>query len=704
MSNQHTYTNRLANETSPYLLQHAHNPVDWYPWGEEALQMAKQEDKPILLSVGYSACHWCHVMERESFENETIAALMNANFVSIKVDREERPDIDAIYMQAVQALTQSGGWPMTVFLTPDGRPFYGGTYFPPRDRQYGQQTMPGFPRVLTSMAEAYAHNREAVEEQADQIADYLQQRSGSPFRTKGISPVGELPLELLGTASQALSNDFDPTNGGFGSAPKFPNTMSLELLLRIHLHRLAGEITTPAKWDELAIVEASLLHMAHGGIYDHLGGGFHRYSVDAEWLVPHFEKMLYDNALLSLLYLHAYMVTGNPIYNRIVEETLDYVVREMTAPNGGFYSTQDADSEGEEGKFFTWTSEEIKAALLPDDAALFMQYYDVTAQGNFESKNILHIEQDAEIVAAQNEVSLETLQDSLKRSREMLFKIREQRVKPGRDEKILTSWNGLMLRSFAEAARYLNRPDYLQVAIRNAEFLLKELRPNGRLLRTYKDGRAHLNGYLEDYTYLAAGLLALYEASFDPRWFSEARHLLDEAITLFAAEQNGGFFDTGSDHESLISRPKDIMDNATPAGNSVAIDVLLRLAAFTGEESYRQRADDYLRPLADIMVQHPQAFGYVLGALDFALSPVKEFAILGDPRAAATRALVEVINERYLPNSVLACATPTTNEAIQAVPLLANRPLKDGTATAYVCQNFACLAPVSTPEELTQLL
>jgi len=363
--------------------------------------------------------------------------------------------------------------------------------------------------------------------------------------------------------------------------------------LRVHLHRLAGEITTPAKRAELEIVEQSLQHMAQGGIYDQLGGGFHRYSVDAEWLVPHFEKMLYDNALLSRLYLHAYMVTGNPFYSRIVEETLDYVVREMTAPNGGFYSTQDADSEGEEGKFFTWTAAEIESALLHEDALLFMPYYDVTEQGNFEGKNILHVDQDEETVAAQADVSLETLQDSLKRSRAMLFKVREKRVKPGRDEKILTSWNGLMLRSFAEAARYLSRPDYLQVAERNATFLLSELRPNGRLLRTYKDGRAHLNGYLEDYTFLADGLLALYEASFDPHWFVEARRLMDEAITLFADEQNGGFFDTGSDHEALISRPKDIMDNATPAGNSVAIDVLLRLAAFTGDGAYRSRADDY---------------------------------------------------------------------------------------------------------------
>ncbi|HYX51781.1 MAG TPA: thioredoxin domain-containing protein, partial [Ktedonobacteraceae bacterium] len=421
-----------------------------------------------------------------------------------------------------------------------------------------------------------------------------------------------------------LATEFDAVHGGFGNAPKFPNTMSLELLLRIYLHRVRGEMSSNATKSELEMVEVSLEHMANGGIYDQLGGGFHRYSVDAEWLVPHFEKMLYDNALLSRLYLHTYLVTGKPLYERIVEETLDYVVREMVSPQGGFYSTQDADSEGEEGKFFTWTVEEVEAALLPEDAPLFMLYYDVTSAGNFEGKNILHVERDAQSVADEAQVSLDVLQDSLKRSREMLFKRREERVKPGRDEKILTSWNGLMLRSFAEAARYLDRPDYLQVATNNAEFMLRELNQNGRLLRTYKDGRARLNGYLEDYAFLADGLLALYEASFDPRWFGEARRLMDEAITLFADQQNGGFFDTGSDHETLISRPKDIMDNATPAGNSVAVDVLLRLAAFTGEESYRRYADDYLRPLADIMVQHPQAFGHVLSALDFAISQSKE--------------------------------------------------------------------------------
>ena len=705
-TSQHKHTNRLINETSPYLLQHAHNPVDWYAWSGEALQKAQQENKPILLSVGYSACHWCHVMERESFENEETASLMNQHFVSIKVDREERPDIDNIYMQAVQALTQQGGWPMTVFLTPDGRPFYGGTYFPPHDRQYGRETMPGFPRILLTIADYYENRREEVEEQANQLADYLKQRSSTPLRSKegGLNIAGALPLETLGTASRELASEFDPVHGGFGHAPKFPNTMSLEFLLRTHQHRLRGEIGSKATKPELEIVEVSLQHMANGGIYDQLGGGFHRYSVDAEWLVPHFEKMLYDNALLSRLYLHTYLVTGNPLYERIVEETLGYVVREMVSPKGGFYSTQDADSEGEEGKFFIWTPTEIEAALPAEDARLFMLYYDVTREGNFEGKNILHVEQDAQTVAEKAQVGLETLQVSLKRSREMLFKLREERVKPGRDEKILTSWNGLMLRSFAEAARYLDRPDYLQVAANNAEFLLRELYRDGRLLRTYKEGRARLNGYLEDYTFLADGLLALYEASFNPRWFKEARRLMNEAIKLFADEQNNGFFDTGSDHEALISRPKDIMDNATPAGNSVAADVLLRLAAFTGEEEYRRRADDYLRPVADVMVQHPQAFGHAIGALDFAISPSKEIAIAGDPQQPGSRALLEVVNNRYLPNSVLACASPEDSEAIQSIPLLADRPMKAGKATAYVCQNFACLAPVNTPEELEHLL
>jgi uncharacterized protein YyaL (SSP411 family) len=711
----HAHTNRLIHETSPYLLQHAHNPVDWYPWGEEALRKAQAEGKPILLSVGYSACHWCHVMERESFENEDIAALMNKYFVSIKVDREERPDIDSIYMQAVQAITHQGGWPMTVFLTPDGRPFYGGTYYPPADRQYGRQTMPGFPRILMSIAQLYEQQRQDVEEQANQLVDFLRQGSNASLRGRGGKLDEAAPLELLDRASREIATTFDVRYGGFGSAPKFPNTMALEFLLRVYLHKQNGEISAQSEQDtrpgskkrysEREIIESSLQHMANGGIYDHLGGGFHRYSVDAEWLVPHFEKMLYDNALLSRLYLHAYLVTGDLFYRRIVEETLDYVAREMTSPEGGFYSTQDADSEGEEGKFFLWTSEEVEQLLAPQDAAVFMRYYDVTRQGNFEGKNILHVVRDVEKLAGQ--MSVDEVGESLTRSREILFRAREQRIKPGRDEKVLTSWNGLMLRSFAEAARHLGRSDYLQIASNNAEFLLTRLlnhEQGGRLLRTYKDGRARLNGYLEDYAFLADGLLALYEASGEARWFIEARALMDQAISLFADEQNGGFFDTGKDHEELVSRPKDIMDNAIPSGSSVAVDVLLRLAAFTGEYAYRQRADDYLRPLGDLMVQHPQAFGHVLGALDFALSPVKEFAIIGGKDGGETQALLNVINWRYLPGSVLACASADAAAAIEAVPLLADRPLKEGHATAYVCQNFVCQAPVTTPQELEKLL
>lgn len=702
---QHKHTNSLIHETSPYLLQHAHNPVDWYAWHDEALQKAKREDKPILLSVGYSACHWCHVMERESFENEEIAALMNQNFVNIKVDREERPDIDSIYMQAVQAMTQQAGWPMTVFLMPDGRPFYGGTYFPPNDRRYGPETMPGFPTILASIAHAYSQNRQEIEEQATQIADYLQQRSDAPLRRAGSSlPTGTtFSLDLFSKASNALAKEFDTTYGGFGTAPKFPSTMSLELLLRISQHRLKGEVTTPVAIPELEMVELSLRGMANGGIYDQLGGGFHRYSTGKTWLVPHFEKMLYDNALLSRVYLHTYLVTGVPFYRRIVEETLDYVVREMTSPEGGFYSTQDADSEGVEGKFFVWTPAEIEQVLSAEDATLFMPYYDVTRRGNFEGKNILHVQPQVRNTD-ETLVSDEALEESLKQSRALLFAVREKRVKPARDEKILTSWNGLMLRSFAEAGRYLERLDYIEVATKNAAFLLRELRKNGRLLRTYKDGRAHLNGFLEDYAFLADGLLALYEATFEPRWFAEARALMDSAIPLFIDEQNAGFFDTGSDAEALISRPKDIMDNATPAGNSVAVDVLLRLAAFTGEQTYRKRADDYLQPLADVMAQHPQAFGYVLGALDFALSPSKEIAILGPLATDGTLALLEVTNKQYLPNSVLAYYVPGDTQAVQTVPLLADRPLKDDKATAYVCQNFVCQAPVNTAEELSNLL
>ncbi|HLW02858.1 MAG TPA: thioredoxin domain-containing protein [Ktedonobacterales bacterium] len=709
------HTNRLIHETSPYLLEHAHNPVDWYSWGEEALTKAKTEDKPIVLSVGYSSCHWCHVMAHESFENEDIARLMNENFVSIKVDREERPDIDALYMDAVQALTGSGGWPMTVFLTPEGLPFYGGTYFPPKDR-YG---MPGFPTLLKRISDYYRTRREKVEETASQFRDFYSRRVHLD-----LSAIGEMSQD--GTNNQAslkeavgrLAAAFDGTAGGFGGAPKFPHPMSLDFLLHQHLRHAArnAQITTSnaaqqaqsanarPRDSELGMVEFTLEKMANGGIYDQIGGGFHRYSVDDRWLVPHFEKMLYDNALLSRAYLHAYQVTGEPFYRRIVEETLDYVQREMLSKDGGFYSTQDADSEGVEGKFYLWTPAEVKAALGEEDGALFCAFYDVTEDGNFEHKNILHVDHSLTEIAEQQGVSIERLEQALARGREVLYKVRAKRVWPGLDNKILTGWNGLMLRSFAEAARVLGRDDYRASTERTANFLLTTMNSGGRLLRSYRDGQAKLKGYLEDYANLALALLELYQMTHSPRWFSAARQLADQMNDLFWDEEDGGFFSTGNDHEELIGRPKELMDNATPSGNSAAAELLLRLAAYTGEDSYRSRAEQIVRPLVPAMAEHPSALSQMLIAFDFLVGPTYEVAIIGDPAAADTRALLDVITRQFRPNLVLAVAKPDDSEATSAVPLLQERPQRGGAATAYVCQNFACKEPVTTPQALAAQL
>jgi uncharacterized protein len=722
MSNQnpkdteHRHTNRLIHETSPYLLEHAHNPVDWYPWGEEALQKAKAEDKPVLLSVGYAACHWCHVLAHESFENEDTARLMNENFVSIKVDREERPDIDALYMDAVQALTGSGGWPMTVFLTPEGLPFYGGTYFPPKDR-YG---MPGFPTLLRRISDYYRTKREKVEETAAQFRDFYSRRVRLEQALAGA--MGQESANDQATLKEAVGQfaaAFDGTAGGFGGAPKFPHPMSLDFLLHQHLRRVARDaaITTSAaaqpesaparpRDSELGMVEFSLEKMANGGIYDQIGGGFHRYSVDDRWLVPHFEKMLYDNALLSRAYLHAYQVTGEPFYRRICEETLDYVQREMLSPDGGFYSTQDADSEGVEGKFYLWTPAEVKTALGEEDGAgaLFCAFYDVTEQGNFEHKNILHIDHSLKEIAEQQNVSIEQLEQALARGREVLYGVRAKRVWPGLDNKILTGWNGLMLRSFAEAARVLGRDDYRASAERTADFLLITMNSNGRLLRSYRDGQAKLKGYLEDYANLALALLELYQTTYQPRWFSAARALADQMIELFWDDEDGGFFSTGTDHEELIGRPKELMDNATPSGNSSAAELLLRLAAYTGEDDYRARAETILRPLVPAMAEHPSALSQMLIALDFLIGPAYEVAIIGDPTADDTRALLDVINQQFRPNLVLAVARPDDSAASSAVPLLQERPQRNGAATAYVCQDFACKEPVTTPEALAAQL
>jgi uncharacterized protein YyaL (SSP411 family) len=677
-----THSNHLVNETSPYLLQHAHNPVDWYPWGPEALARARNENKPILLSIGYSACHWCHVMERESFENEAIARLMNENFINIKVDREERPDLDQIYMNAVQMMTGHGGWPMTVFLTPEQVPFYGGTYFPPVDRH----GLPGFPRVLISLAEAYRTQHDEIVRNSAAVLTELN-------RLNDFKPAdGEPDFELLDKCANHLMRVFDPSHGGFGSKPKFPPSMTLSFLLR--QYRRTGDTAI------LAAVELTLEKMANGGIYDQLGGGFHRYSVDERWLVPHFEKMLYDNALLSRIYLDAYLVTSKPLYRRIATETLDYVVREMRDESGGFYSTQDADSEGEEGKFFVWTPAEVEEVLGLEDARLFCRYFDVFEGGNFEGRSILHVDTPSDRVAALLNVDEARLADVIERGRRLLFESREKRIKPGRDEKIIAAWNGLMLRSFSEAARVLSREDYAAIAVSNAEFLLSMMRKDGRLLRTHKDGESKLNAYLEDYAYLADGLLSLYEATFDERWFREAVSLSETIIDQFLDEEGTGFYFTAREHEALISRTKDVYDNAIPAGNSVAILVLLRLAMFTGEQRYRELAVKCLRQLKDVVPRAPSGFGHLLCGFDQMLGASIEVAIVGEADDAGMRSMVDLVFSLYQPNRVVSAGTGSNS----GVPLLEGRGTVDGRSAAYVCLNFTCEAPVTTINDLKVML
>ena len=664
--------NRLARETSPYLLQHAHNPVDWYPWGEEAFARARTENKPILLSVGYSACHWCHVMERESFENPDTAALMNRHFVNVKVDREERPDVDHIYMQAVQSLTGHGGWPMTVFLTPDGTPFYGGTYFPPTDRH----GLPGFPRLLTALADAWTHRQGEVAQSGRQIAEALGQ-------TERLRRAGTLLTdEVLSSAFHGLAAQFDEEHGGLGGAPKFPQPMIWEFALRFG-RRTGNEYAR-------RMVHTTLIRMARGGMYDQLGGGFARYSVDAHWLVPHFEKMLYDNAQLASLYLHGWLAFRDAECRRVCEETLDYVLREMTDPAGGFYSAQDADSEGHEGKFFVWTPDEMRAVLGAEaDAA--MAYWGVDRGPNFEGTSILYLpgEPDPARMAA---------------ARRKLHEARERRVHPGRDDKVLAAWNGLMCQALAEAGRALGRADYLAAAVRSAEFVLGSMRRDGRLRRTWKAGEARLNGYLEDYAMVAAALSALYEATFERRWLDAARDLTAEMLRLFWDDAIEGFYDTGTDHEQLIVRPRNLYDNAVPCGSSVAIEVLLRLAELTGDSAYEQRATAALRPMADLMARHPTAFGRFLCALDFHLGPRLELALLAPRGLADVAPLAREAFGRYLPNLVAAGAVAGEASASAGIPLLEGRGTVDGKPTAYVCRNYACELPVTDVAVLAQQL
>ncbi len=681
-------TNRLIHETSPYLLQHAHNPVDWYAWGPEAFAAAREQDRPILLSVGYSACHWCHVMERESFENVEIAQQMNADFISVKVDREERPEVDSIYMSAVQRLTGQGGWPMTVFLTPEGKPFFGGTYFPPNDL-YGR---PGFPRILTAVATAWVQQRSEIDQQSVELtADLIE----GDNLLGGLSDTLLTPA-LLDSAYKTLAGQFDRRNGGFVGAPKFPQPMNLDFLLRTHVRTHQQE--------PLSLVERTLQRMAMGGIYDQLGGGFHRYSTDEIWLAPHFEKMLYDNAQLAQIYCRAWQATGKTFYRGVAEETLEYVLREMTAPNGGFYSAQDADSEGVEGKFFVWTPDEIDSVLGKRDALVFNAFYDVTAPGNWEDKTILRVVKDAQDVAKEFGLPLQEAARILDSGRAKLFEARERRIKPALDDKILTSWNGLMLAALAECGAAFGRADFVEAAKNNAEFILshhgtRDDAGRFRLLRTSRGGEAHLNGCLEDYAFYAEGLLWLYEATFDPAWIRHAEEIASTIADAFSDKTPGGagFFATSEDHESLIQRPRDWDDNAVPSGNSVAVDLMLRLALLTGSEAYRNFAAAVLRKLAPLLEKHPSGFARMLGALDFYLSTPKEIALVGDRSSTEFQAMLEPIRSRYLPNHILVAGDGISDEGW---PLLVNRKPRENRVTAYVCENYTCKEPVTAPDSL----
>ncbi|HTM52960.1 MAG TPA: thioredoxin domain-containing protein [Pirellulales bacterium] len=671
--------NRLATQSSPYLLQHAGNPVDWYPWGKDALERARAESLPIFLSIGYSACHWCHVMEHESFEDAEIARFLNEHFVCIKVDREERPDLDQIYMNAVQLMTGRGGWPMSVFLTPELKPFYGGTYWPPTARM----GMPGFDQVLEAVSDAWKNRRADALAQANSLSEHLRQIA------QPTAAAGPLDQGMLERAGSDVARSFDPTYGGFGSAPKFPHPFDLRLLLRLWRRH--------QREDLLHVVTFTLEKMAAGGIYDQLGGGFHRYSVDERWLVPHFEKMLYDNALLVPCYLEAHLVTGREDFARIARETCDYVLREMTSPEGGFYSTQDADSEGVEGKFFVWTLAEVRAILGEAPARAFELVYEVTQEGNFEhGQSILNRPRPLEACAAELGRDPVELAQELAESRVKLLEARERRVHPGLDDKVIVAWNGLMIDALAQAAAVLQEPRYLIAAQRAAHFLLEHARrPDGRLLHSWRRGTATLDAYLDDYVCLCNALVSLYEVDFDEHWISEACVLADLVLELFRDQEDDGFFFTASDHEELITRPKDLYDNATPSGNSVAALALLRLAKLSGRDAYRAGADSALRGGAVVAQQASRAAGQLLAALDMHLGPTPEIAILGEVAHEDTAAVLANLRHRYLPNKVVALRRRgAVEDPSPLAALWEGKTLEGPEPGVFICEHFVCRAPV----------
>jgi uncharacterized protein YyaL (SSP411 family) len=674
-------SNRLIHETSLYLRQHAHNPVDWYPWGPEALARARELDRPIFLSIGYSACHWCHVMEHESFEDPAIARVMNEHFVCIKVDREERPDLDIIYMNSLQVLTQEGGgWPLSVFLTPELTPFYAGTYYPPDDRYAPQR--PSFGRLLLAIHDAWMKRRAHVEEVGRNVAAYLQGVSRLEPDHKALTG------EMLSDLPEVFRRSFDVRHGGFGSAPKFPHALELRLLLRL------GQKYKDA--NAIHMVRFTLEKMARGGIFDQLGGGFHRYSVDDHWLVPHFEKMLYDNALLATTFVEAWQFTGDPFHRRIAAETLDYVLREMTAKCGAYFSTQDADSEGHEGKFYVWSEEEVRSVLGKERGEIACRVWGVTGAGNFEGKNILHRSRSDEEDAKQLGLSLQEFSHHLQAARKQLYEARARRVWPARDEKILTSWNGLMISAFARAGAAFGERRYIEAAVAAASYILERMRmPDGHLYRTAAEGQdARLNGYLEDYAFLSDALVTLYEATFDTKWLEEAIELADLMIREFADPNGPGFFFVAANHEPLIARTKDMHDGSIPSGNAVAVTVLLRLARLLDRPDFTRKAEETLLGYRSMMVEHPAASGQMLMALALFLDPSTEVAVIGGKEDPATQKVLSMIHQAFRPNQVLAFHDPATGAAPGLVPLLKDKSAVGGAPTVYVCEAFVCKAPL----------
>ncbi len=674
-------TNRLALERSPYLQQHAENPVDWYPWGPEALARARTENKPILLSIGYSACHWCHVMAHESFEDEAVAAFMNSHFVNIKVDREERPDVDSIYMEAVQALTGSGGWPLNVFLTPDGRPFYGGTYFPPA-QAHGR---PSWLQVLEGIAATFQERGEDIEHNATILTRLIQDA-----QTQGAGD-DEVDETVLRDAYQGVVAQFDPVDGGFGSAPKFPQPLGLEFVLRMY-----SRYREPAA---LNFFTTTLDRMADGGIYDQLGGGFHRYSVDGVWLVPHFEKMLYDNALLARLFTLAFTATGVDRYRQTAEETLDYLLRDLSTPNGAFFAAQDADSEGVEGKFYLWTPDELRSVLGDEDGRLLTVIFGIGAPHDTgESRYILRRTRPLDEVADETGKSRDYLERLLNRSRQTLFDARRLRVAPATDTKVIAGWNALAVRAFALAGRVFDRPDYLRAAERTMQFVLTDLRPTGQLMRHYNDGPGTVPAFLEDYAFCVEALIDLSMTAFDTHFLEAAVDLANEMLERFWDRATGAFFDTAAGAEELVVRPRSLFDNPIPSGNSAACFALLKLEALGAGAQFRTPAENIFRSSRKLLTRAPMGFPYALCALDFYLSTPAQLAVAGDPASADTRALAQTAFEAYLPDAVVSVGLPESS------PLLVGRTLARERATAYLCENFACRLPVTEPAELARQL